>query len=81
VPGWPRWGANGNIGMEYVAKSAPDGYTILIGTDSISSNPHVYKMAGLDRKVRCHLICRSLPDKRTSLMRGTNRPGMEADLF
>jgi tripartite-type tricarboxylate transporter receptor subunit TctC len=38
-------GANGNIGMEYVAKSAPDGYTILIGTDSVSSNPRVYKMA------------------------------------
>jgi tripartite-type tricarboxylate transporter receptor subunit TctC len=38
-------GANGNIGMEYVAKSAPDGYTVLIGTDSVSSNPHVYKMA------------------------------------
>lgn len=37
-------GANGNIGMEYVAKSAPDGYTILIGTDAVSSNPHVYKM-------------------------------------
>jgi tripartite-type tricarboxylate transporter receptor subunit TctC len=38
-------GANGNIGIEYVAKSAPDGYTILIGTDAVSSNPHVYKMA------------------------------------
>lgn len=38
-------GANGNIGMEYVAKSAPDGYTILIGTDSVSANPHVYKMS------------------------------------
>lgn len=37
-------GANGNIGMEYVARSAPDGYTILIGTDAVSSNPHVYKM-------------------------------------
>jgi len=37
-------GANGNIGMEYVTKSAPDGYTILIATDSISANPHVYKM-------------------------------------
>ncbi len=37
-------GANGNIGMDYVAKSAPDGYTILIGTDAVSSNPHVYKM-------------------------------------
>jgi tripartite-type tricarboxylate transporter receptor subunit TctC len=37
-------GANGNIGIEYVAKSAPDGYTVLIATDAVSSNPHVYKM-------------------------------------
>lgn len=37
-------GANGNIGIEYVAKSIPDGYTILIATDAVSSNPHVYKM-------------------------------------
>src|SRR5580704_1814506 len=37
-------GANGNIGIEYVAKSPPDGYTILIATDAVSSNPHVYKM-------------------------------------
>ncbi len=38
-------GANGNLGIEAVAKSAPDGYTILISTDSVSSNPHVYKMS------------------------------------
>jgi tripartite-type tricarboxylate transporter receptor subunit TctC len=37
-------GANGNIGIEYAAKSTPDGYTILIGTDAVSCNPHVYKM-------------------------------------
>jgi tripartite-type tricarboxylate transporter receptor subunit TctC len=37
-------GANGNIAIEYAAKSAPDGYTILIATDAVSSNPHVYKM-------------------------------------
>jgi tripartite-type tricarboxylate transporter receptor subunit TctC len=37
-------GANGNIGVEYAAKSAPDGYTILISTDAVSTNPHVYKM-------------------------------------
>lgn len=35
-------GANGNIGIEYAAKSVPDGYTVLIATDAISSNPHVY---------------------------------------
>jgi tripartite-type tricarboxylate transporter receptor subunit TctC len=39
-----RSGANGNIGIEYAAKAAPDGYTVLIGTDAVSSNPHVYKM-------------------------------------
>src|SRR5213075_2989138 len=37
-------GANGNLGIETVAKSAPDGYTVLISTDAVSSNPHVYKM-------------------------------------
>src|SRR5262245_13398857 len=40
-----RTGANGNIGMEAAAKSAADGYTILVATDALSSNPHVYKMS------------------------------------
>ena len=40
-----RSGANGNLGVEAVAKSAPDGYTVLVGTDSVASNPHVYKMS------------------------------------
>ena len=38
-----RAGAGGNIGSELVAKSAPDGYTILIATDGITSNAHTYK--------------------------------------
>jgi len=38
-------GANGNLGIESVAKSAPDGYTVLVGTDAVSGNPHVYKMS------------------------------------
>ena len=37
-------GAHGNIGIEYAARAAPDGYTVLIATDAVSSNPHVYKM-------------------------------------
>jgi len=40
-----RTGANGNLGMEAAAKSAPDGYTILVSTDSVTGNPHVYKMS------------------------------------
>lgn len=37
-------GANGNIGIETAAKVPADGYTVLVTTDSLSSNPHVYKM-------------------------------------
>jgi tripartite-type tricarboxylate transporter receptor subunit TctC len=40
-----KTGANGNLGMEAAAKSAPDGYTILVGTDSVAGNPHVFKMS------------------------------------
>lgn len=39
-----RSGANGNIGMETAAKSPADGYTVLVTTDALSSNPHIYKM-------------------------------------
>ncbi len=39
-----RTGANGNIGIETAAKSPADGYTVLVATDAVSSNPHVYKM-------------------------------------
>jgi tripartite-type tricarboxylate transporter receptor subunit TctC len=37
-------GANGNIATEYVVKSAPDGYTVLFASDSVSTNPHVYRL-------------------------------------
>src|SRR4051794_14488680 len=37
-----KTGANGNIGIETAAKSAPDGYTILVTADAVASNPHVY---------------------------------------
>src|ERR1043165_5268870 len=39
-----KTGANGNLGMEAAAKSAPDGYTILVGTDSVAANADVEKM-------------------------------------
>ena len=35
-------GANGTVGIEDAAKSKPDGYTILVSTNSVASNPHVY---------------------------------------
>src|ERR1044072_6911782 len=42
-----KTGANGNLGMEAAAKSAPDGDPILESPDSVGGTPHVYKM-GID---------------------------------
>ena len=42
-------GAGGNIGADQVAKSTPDGYTLLLGSGGIFSiNPHLYKPMPFD---------------------------------
>jgi tripartite-type tricarboxylate transporter receptor subunit TctC len=41
-------GAGGNIGLEVIAKAAPDGYTIGLGTSSQSINPSLYRKVGYD---------------------------------
>lgn len=44
-----RGGAGGNIGMDVVAKAAPDGYTIGFGAISTNAlNPHIYKSMAFD---------------------------------
>jgi tripartite-type tricarboxylate transporter receptor subunit TctC len=44
-----RAGAGGTIGSAYVAKSAPDGYTLLLGsTGTISSAPAVFRTIAYD---------------------------------
>jgi tripartite-type tricarboxylate transporter receptor subunit TctC len=43
-----RPGAAGNIAAEIVARSAPDGYTLLVATASHSVNPSLYKKMGYD---------------------------------
>jgi len=44
-----RAGANGNIGAEHVAKSPPDGYTLLMGSKSqLTINPLLYGRGGFD---------------------------------
>jgi len=40
-----RGGAGGNVGLEVVAKAAPDGYTLLASSGSpIVVGPHLYKL-------------------------------------
>jgi tripartite-type tricarboxylate transporter receptor subunit TctC len=41
-----RTGAGGTIGIEAAAKSAPDGYTVLVSNDNIASAPHILKING-----------------------------------
>lgn len=43
-----RAGADGNIGMEYVAKSAPDGYTLLFNSSAATVNPAMYRALKFD---------------------------------
>jgi len=43
-----RGGAGGNIGFEAIARSAPDGYTLGLGTSSLSINPYLYRKVPYD---------------------------------
>jgi tripartite-type tricarboxylate transporter receptor subunit TctC len=43
-----RPGAGGNIGTEHAAKSTPDGYTLMVTTNSHEINPFIYKNSGYD---------------------------------
>lgn len=43
-----KTGAGGNLGADMVAKSNPDGYTLLFASGSITINPHIYKQMSFD---------------------------------
>lgn len=43
-----RPGAGANIGTAFVAKAAPDGYTLLLATTALAISPSVFKQPGYD---------------------------------
>jgi tripartite-type tricarboxylate transporter receptor subunit TctC len=43
-----RSGASGNIGTEYVARAAPDGYTLMVNTIPFVANSHLYAKLPFD---------------------------------
>lgn len=43
-----RGGAGGNIGAQAAAQSAPDGYTLFIGTSFLATNPYLFTSVGYD---------------------------------
>lgn len=45
-----RAGAGGNVGADVVAKSAGDGYTLLMASGSVTINPALYKRMPFDTK-------------------------------
>ena len=45
-----RAGAGGNVGADVVAKSTPDGYTLLFASGSITINPQLYQRMPFDTR-------------------------------
>lgn len=43
-----RAGAGGNIGTEAVVRAAPDGYTLLVGANTLTINPNLFKRLPFD---------------------------------
>lgn len=41
-------GAGGNIGADFVAKSKPDGHTLLLGTNTLTMNPSLFRQMPFD---------------------------------
>ena len=51
-----KLGAGGNIGVEYVARAKPDGYTLLITPNTIATNVAVYRKLPYDLLKDFHVV-------------------------
>jgi tripartite-type tricarboxylate transporter receptor subunit TctC len=58
-----RGGAGGNLGMEYVAHSDPDGYTLLLATNAFSVNYGLYNQLPYDPYKDFVALARGNPEK------------------
>ena len=45
-----RAGAGGNVGLDFVAKARPDGYTLVVGSETLTLSPSLYKQLSYDPK-------------------------------
>jgi tripartite-type tricarboxylate transporter receptor subunit TctC len=52
-------GAGGGVGMQYVARAKPDGYTVLLALSSISIIPRPTRCLGRDPMYQLTSWCRS----------------------
>lgn len=75
-----RAGAGGNIGIDAVAKSAPDGYSIVFGTGSIATGAAIYKSLPYDprKDIEPVALVGVVP---LVLLAAPNMPGTPAELI
>ena len=77
-----RAGASGQVGTEYVAGTAPDGYTFLVGTNSThSGNPFLFKTLRYDPKKDFEPVGRLTINPLAFLVKGDSQVSNPADFI
>ena len=67
-------GANGNLGADFVAKSTPDGYTLLLcDTGALAISPAVYTKLGFFRSATQALNDRYKKDRKSTRLNSSHR--------